>query len=555
MKDEELDLLIKTLADTYAEIPLAGDETVAFNVLDEVHLNENTHTRILVKLLQHPKICRSFLSCLGERFPQSGLREQVMASGGAEPKTRCFSEYVDARIRLNKDVSVLIENKVMDAVDQDAQVDRYVEAEENKNGGKGLTFVVYLTKDGARKVSNASFARTRELLGYKSVSEYGRFLAANYRDHIVPWLRNWVLPWAKENGKTMLEAGVAQYVDYLEGPTLLDCRAKKDATFERREAVKKIIKSKSLSFDDCVRLASRLAQIRYQRICAAVYDWRDESLFDALTANEKGEAVQRFYYAILGMALPEGENHLARAVDVAGEKDVAVFDFGAWQDTSLRQVGVWCADGLSKTSREKYVEWCAGVRSELHGLRQSDFRWNDCAWVRFSVDKLEDAHQILQAVLPLKNAAEPSWRSDPLHGGILKSLWLDEKDALKNPDLTAFLEDAGRAVVKVAPKVEVLDEIEKVKCGGLPVTETWNGGWAIQFIEGSVERRLVRRVDFYPRRGVEPTVEVMKEIIQLSARHPYRTYRWDGRTCFSFPVVEQTEAIELCNELNEIRKR
>ena len=550
MTGEEMDSLIRTLADRYSKIPL-GDGTFSFNVLDDVQLNENAHTRILVKLLQHPEIGRSFLRMLGESFPDSGLKKLVEDSGEDVPKTSCFSENVDARIRL-KDISVLVENKVKDADDQDAQIDRYVEAEENKNGGKGLTFVVYLTKDGKKKVSDASFARTRELLGYRSEADYGRFLAANYRDHILPWLRNSVFAWAKENGETTLGAGIAQYVDYIEGPTLLDCRSKKDATFEKREAVKEILQGKRLPFGDCVRLASRLAQIRYQRICDAVCYWNDTSRFDSLSDSEKCEAIQRFFYAILGTALPEGYLYWVYQVK-RKNADVASFNLGAWQDTSLRQVGVWRAEGADK---DVYQKWYDAALPEKVPLRRlSEFKSNDSPMVRFFVDTLSEAQEILGVLLAPGEASMPRWGvskpSEIAHCG----------DGVAARDADTFFKDVALVLQSVfSDEDAVAMESEKwrsLETGSWRVDSSysWNEGWAIQLVEDFRGRGFVRSIDFFPRRGVEPTVEFMKEIIQLSARHPYRTYRWDGRTCFSFSVVEKPEAIELCNKLNVIRKR
>ncbi len=549
MTDKEIDSQIRTLADRYDKVPL-GPGSFSFNVLDNVHLNENAHTRILVKLLQHPKICRSFLCALGESFPDSGLQRLLDDAGEEDPKISCFSEYVDARIRL-KDISVLIENKVKDAVDQDAQIDRYVEAEENKKGGKGLTFVVYLTKDGKKKVSDASFARTRELLGYKSEAESGRFLAVNYRDHILPWLRDRVLAWENENTLT-LAAGVVQYIDYIEGPTLLDCRAKKDATFEKREALKGLLNG--LPFGDCVHLASRLSQVRYLRICDAVCHWNDTRRLEALPDREKCEAIQRFFYAILGTALPEGELYREYQAK-SGNADVASFSLGAWQDTSLRQVGIWRAEGVDKDAYQKWYDDTL-QKIETAVCCVSKFESYGSPMIRCSLSDLSGAQKILGVLFSNEGESVPTWnvsKSSEL-GRCGDSLLTDHTTDTFFTDVTRVLQsmfsDEDTSVIE-SIKWKSLD----TDFGPVDSSYSWNKGWAIQLIEDFVGRGFVRSIDFFPKRGVEPTVEFMKEIIQLSARHPYRTYRWDGRTCFSFPVVEQAEAIELCNELNEIRKR
>ena len=97
-----------------------------FNVLDEMHANENAHTRILARLLQEPEVCKSFIEYVAAK--RSDLASALLPYSYSKEtfSVSCQTGYVDIRITYG-DKLVIIENKVKDAVDQDAQIDRYVQ--------------------------------------------------------------------------------------------------------------------------------------------------------------------------------------------------------------------------------------------------------------------------------------------------------------------------------------------------------------------------------------------------------------------------------------------
>jgi len=98
-----------------------ADMAVHFNVLDEMHANENAHTRILARLLKQPTICESFVKYIAEK--RSDLAPKMLPVAKDNFSVSCLSEYVDARIEYGDKV-IIIENKVKDAIDQDEQIDR-----------------------------------------------------------------------------------------------------------------------------------------------------------------------------------------------------------------------------------------------------------------------------------------------------------------------------------------------------------------------------------------------------------------------------------------------
>lgn len=198
---------------------------VPFNVLDEMHANENAHTRILARMLQEPEVCKSFVEYVASERPD--LADALLPFSKDGHQVSCQTGYVDMRITYG-DKLVIVENKVKDAVDQDAQIDRYVRQGLLTNRA-GNIFVIYLTKDGAKKVSDYSFKNTKDLLGYESESRPGRFVSLNYAQHIVDWLSNKLkFSVAESKFQLYLQSGILQYLHYLKGPELLNCRMEDD---------------------------------------------------------------------------------------------------------------------------------------------------------------------------------------------------------------------------------------------------------------------------------------------------------------------------------------
>lgn len=189
-----------------------------FNVLNGTFANENTHTRILADLLRVPSVCESFIDYLRKHL---GV-ESLEGFDRDDYSVETFTAYIDAQISF-ADKTIIIENKVKGAADQDAQIDRYVD-EVVKQGTKGENIiVVYLTKDKEKTVSPWSFAASKQALGYVDEDHPGRFVRLNYADHICEWLEK-DLSWSVEDIREQpyLLSGVQQYLAYINGPELLD---------------------------------------------------------------------------------------------------------------------------------------------------------------------------------------------------------------------------------------------------------------------------------------------------------------------------------------------
>ena len=88
--------------------------------------------------------------------------------------------YIDCYI-LSDNYAIIIENKINGASDQWKQIQRYIEATKKRQYSDDKIYVIYLTNNGSKKVSNNSFtAEAKKHLDYTDTNN-GRFVPMNYR--------------------------------------------------------------------------------------------------------------------------------------------------------------------------------------------------------------------------------------------------------------------------------------------------------------------------------------------------------------------------------------
>jgi hypothetical protein len=189
------------------------------NVIDELHANENAHSRILIKLLQYQSkdkkypILVSFMFMLSSHCPQFSHQHQI-----EKPHISGQEDHIDALIEEKGKYAIIIENKIHWAPDQRQQLDRYIDSIK-EHGFKKTdrnVYVVYLTRDGNKIVNEKSFSKAKTFLEYKDEKDPGRYITLNYKDDILPWLKKEVLPSCEEDNPILLSA-LKQYVDHLDG--------------------------------------------------------------------------------------------------------------------------------------------------------------------------------------------------------------------------------------------------------------------------------------------------------------------------------------------------
>ena len=196
---------------TYYE-DLKKESPFHINVIDELHADENAHSRILVRLLQYSNgdvypFLKSFVSLI------PGWNEEDISI--SNPEISFNSEHIDALIEEKGKYAIIIENKIHGAQDQEKQIERYVDTAIVHGIPSEKIWALYVTRDGRKVVADFSLTpRTKELIG-------DRFVAINYRNNILPWLKDIVLPSCPEK-EEWLQSALKQYIDHLEG--LLEVR-------------------------------------------------------------------------------------------------------------------------------------------------------------------------------------------------------------------------------------------------------------------------------------------------------------------------------------------
>ena len=181
------------------------------NVIDELHINENGHSRILCKLL-------CFVNAKGEYELLESLLDYIKRNSHLPEFERIIVGNpiitqeicrIDLWVRAkDKKYAIIFENKIYNAVDQEAQLSRYID----KTIADGFTpnniFVVYLSQLGKDPdpQSWGNWAQTFST----------RYLKLSFNEDILNWLQQDVLPNIREKD-VFLKTAICQYIDYLEG--------------------------------------------------------------------------------------------------------------------------------------------------------------------------------------------------------------------------------------------------------------------------------------------------------------------------------------------------
>ena len=185
------------------------------NIIDELHINENGHSRILLKLLQfrNTEGDYDFLESLlryikGKTRFSKFSRIQIKSPLITQEEAR-----IDLWVRDREGgYAIIFENKVYNAQDQEAQLSRYIDKTKAETFKISNIFVVYLSSDG-QEPDDQSWA------GYKEEFK-DRYINLSFRKDILAWLKSDVLPNICTKD-IYLNTAVIQYIDYLEGLFLL----------------------------------------------------------------------------------------------------------------------------------------------------------------------------------------------------------------------------------------------------------------------------------------------------------------------------------------------
>ncbi|MDR3706081.1 MAG: PD-(D/E)XK nuclease family protein [Paludibacteraceae bacterium] len=180
------------------------------NILDLLWANENAHSRIFAELLKQKngnkfEILESFLEYLEEINPNFNYRPN-------KPIITSEKDRIDLLIS-DKEYVLIIENKIHYAVDQEHQIARYIEKVKPKGYKESQIYVIYLTRNEDKTLTDQSWQS--QGADYKERFKE-RYFPLTFRNDILPWLKNNVLPNCKIKD-VYLKSTLEQYIDYLEG--------------------------------------------------------------------------------------------------------------------------------------------------------------------------------------------------------------------------------------------------------------------------------------------------------------------------------------------------
>ena len=220
------------------------------NIIDELYINENAHSRILCKLLQYrtkngsPIYLNNLIEYIIEKTDSdswSNLKGNIQKSDNISITSE--KERIDLWIR-TKEFSIIVENKIYGAEDQKNQIARYIRTSINNYGiNKRNIYVIYLTRY-LGEPDEQSWEDPEDHNSYKN-DFLNRYINLSYNEDIIRWLEN-IYKTINPKGEPLLDSAVYQYIDYLKG---LSCKRyiQKDLVMDIEEFISERLGIKNIN--------------------------------------------------------------------------------------------------------------------------------------------------------------------------------------------------------------------------------------------------------------------------------------------------------------------
>ena len=164
MKDISNDELVR-IASGIHNLFLEGINKLHYgaNLIDELHANENAHSRILRMLVAYNggrtyPVFASFLNLIKKRC-RYAKDLSVFSPQFSNEEARI--DVLIKEYQAERPYAIIVENKVCGAVDQKEQIQRYIEIV-MQNVPADNIYVIYLTKDREKQVSDLSLTEKAE---------------------------------------------------------------------------------------------------------------------------------------------------------------------------------------------------------------------------------------------------------------------------------------------------------------------------------------------------------------------------------------------------------
>nr|WP_319571248.1 PD-(D/E)XK nuclease family protein [uncultured Draconibacterium sp.] len=192
------------------------------NLIDELHANENAHSRILEKLFSQQntttrnyEILESFLQFIIQKYHHKKDFHRIEIR---KPRITQEKKRIDLWVRDHNNYAIVIENKVNNAKDQNegktvkgGQLERYINTTKEFYFKEEQIYILYLPPTYEKEPTKESWGKY-----YESEIHKNRYLNLSFKEDILPWLKNNVLPNIQTKDR-YLSSAIEQYVDHLEG--------------------------------------------------------------------------------------------------------------------------------------------------------------------------------------------------------------------------------------------------------------------------------------------------------------------------------------------------
>ena len=194
----------------------------AYNVFESWRMNENDHTKLLLSLLRYQdqygqmpvlySFLKRFARGCGKMISKRPDKVEILFSPKYTDGKNC--SFIDGLVLMtvgNSRLAFIIENKIYDAPDQNAQIRRYIgHIKNNHHVDLDKIWVFYLTGDGSKTVSIDSYDRYDE----NEETNIGQhFSELTYSEDIVRWLTEDIL--LLRTYPESLTSVVRTYVDFI----------------------------------------------------------------------------------------------------------------------------------------------------------------------------------------------------------------------------------------------------------------------------------------------------------------------------------------------------
>lgn len=212
----------------------------AYNVFESWRMNENDHTKLLLSLLRYQdqygqmpvlySFLKRFARGCGKKISKRPDKVEIVFSPKfTDGKNNSFIDGLVVMTVRKSRLAFIIENKIYDAPDQNAQLRRYIShIKNNRHVALDNIWAFYLTGDGSKTVSIDSYDRYEE---NEETNIGQRFLELTYSEDIVRWLTDDIL--ALRTYPESLTSVVRTYVDFL--------HSEFSTTTDEKDAAEKIV--------------------------------------------------------------------------------------------------------------------------------------------------------------------------------------------------------------------------------------------------------------------------------------------------------------------------